>query len=339
MYSAGYLQYIKTVLRRLNELYSGFDYSQIKKPPIVSPPSQFTGLLELYTNFCKNMGNKENTTKKKTKFCHDFLCHIAKVGCRNIGEINSKYICKAIVKIGNKDSYAVIRSFLGYLFENGTLHNDFSCIIPKYRRPIPLPTTYTHDEIIRLENTVDRTTRTGKRNYAIILLASRLGMRSGDIAGITFDNIDFEHCSITLIQSKTGQPLSLPLLPEIREALQDYMWYARPNAKNNYLFIQAKAPFEKITTSIIRYALTKVFNSAGIDISSKKHGPHTLRSSMASSMVNSDIPYNIVRKVLGHTDPQSIKRYAKVDIENLRLHAIDVPAPSGTFAAFLQGRV
>jgi site-specific recombinase XerD len=104
------------------------------------------------------------------------------------------------------------------------------------------------------------------------------------------------------------------------------------------LFIRAQAPFEKISTSIIRHALTESFKAAGIDISNKKHGPHTLRSSMASSMINSNIPYNIVRKTLGHTDPQAIKHYAKVDIEKLRLHAIDVPAPSGVFAAVLQWR-
>ena len=59
---------------------------------------------------------------------------------------------------------------------------------------------------------------------------------------------------------------------------------------------------------------------------------------MASSMVNSGVPYDVVRKTLGHTAQQAIKHYAKVDIENLRLHAVDVPAPTGAFATVLQGR-
>ncbi len=218
------------------------------------------------------------------------------------------------------------------------MNNDLSGIIPKYRRPIPLPTTYTDDEIRRLEGVINKTTRTGKRDYAIILLASRLGMRSGDIAGITFDAVDFNCGSINFLQKKTGIPLSLPLLPEVRAAILDYKQYARPNVENNYLFIKANAPFEKISTSVISYALRNYFKAAGIDISNKKHGPHTLRSSMASSMVNSGVPYDVVRKALGHTDPQAIKHYAKVDIENLRFHAVDVPVPTGAFEMILQGR-
>jgi integrase len=83
--------------------------------------------------------------------------------------------------------------------------------------------------------------------------------------------------------------------------------------------------------------LTESFKAAGVDIANKKHGPHALRSSMASSMVNRDIPYDVVRKALGHADPQAIKHYAKADIENLRLQAVDVPAPAGVFAMILQG--
>jgi len=337
-YSIPYQQAIKKTLRRLNELHNGIGYKLIKKTAETPPPTQFAELLEAYMRFCASMGNKENTIAIKQKFCRDFLCRIYDAGCKNVCDTNTEYICKAILRISNKDSYAVICSFLRYLYENGTLSNDLSKVIPKYRRPIPLPTTYTDDEIRRLEGVIDRTTRTGKRDYAIILLASRLGMRSADIAGITFDAIDFNGGSINFLQKKTGVPLSLPLPPEVRESIMDYKQHARPNVENNYLFIKAKAPFEKISTSVIRHTLTNYFKAAGIDVSNKKHGPHTLRSSMASSMVNSGVPYDVVRKALGHTAPQAIKHYAKVDIENLRLHAIDVPAPTGTFAMILQGR-
>ena len=337
-YSIPYKLAIKTTLRRLGELNNGDGYKLIKQTAEAPPPSQYAELLEAYMKFCASTGNKENTMAIKRKFCLDFLCHLYDAGCKKVCDTSTEYIHKAILRINNKDSYAVIRSFLGYLYGNGNLSKDLSKIIPKYRRPMPLPTTYTDDEIKRLEGIINRTTRTGKRDYAIILLASRLGMRSGDIAGITFDAIDFNYDRITFLQKKTGIPLSLPLLPDVREAILDYKKHARPNVKSNYLFIKAQAPFEKISTSIIRHTLTNYFKAAGIDVSNKKHGPHTLRSSMASSMVNSGVPYDVVRKTLGHTDPQAIKHYAKVDIENLRFHAVDVPAPAGTFATVLQGR-
>ena len=71
------------------------------------------------------------------------------------------------------------------------------------------------------------------------------------------------------------------------------------------------------------------FIAAGIDTSGKKHGPHAFRSSMASSMVNDGGSYEIARRILGHSDPNVIKHYARTDIENLRLCSIDPPAPSG----------
>jgi integrase len=337
-FSISHLLQLKTILRRLNELSAGIDFRLIKTLPEAPPPLQFEGGLVSYLETCSGIGNKNNTVARKRGFCREFLTYLADAGCSGFFELNTKYICQAALKLTNKDSYAIIRSFLRHLYETGATNHDLSGIIPKYRRRIPLPTTYTDDEINRTAGVIDRSTKTGKRNYAIFLLASRLGLRSGDIAEMTFDNINFDRNTIELTQNKNGLPLSLPLIPEIREAILVYIKEARPNVENNFLFNRANAPFDKITTSIIRQALTEYFIAAGIDISNKRHGPHTLRSSMASSMINRGIPYDVVRKTLGHAHPQAIKHYAKVDIENLRFYAVDVPAPTGTFAMILQGR-
>jgi len=336
--SAQYLRHMKTVLRRLADLNNGADFTLTRRLPEPAPPSQFAGLLESYLESCVRMGNKEDTVQGKRRFCREFLRNLIGVGCSGICDINTTLVCQAVLKLSNKDSYAVIRSFLRYLFETSVIKHDLSGVIPKYRRQAILPTTYTDDEINRLEKTIDLSTKTGKRDHAIFLLASRLGMRSGDIVELAFDNICFSRNSIKITQNKTGQPLSLPLLPEIREAILGYIRNARPNADNPYVFNRATAPFGKMNTSVIRHALTGYFRAAGVDISNKKHGAHSLRSSMASSMVNNDVPYEIVRKALGHADPQAIKHYAKLDIENLRLYAIDPPAPTGEFALALQGR-
>ena len=77
---------------------------------------------------------------------------------------------------------------------------------------------------------------------------------------------------------------------------------------------------------------------AGIDQDEKKHGQHELMSSLATSMVNDDIPTETIRKILGHTDPDAIKHYAKVDIKHLREYAIAAPAADGSFLDFLYGR-
>ena len=215
---------------------------------------------------------------------------------------------------------------------------DYSIIVPHYTRAFVIPTTYSENEILKFENAIDRWSKPGIRDYAMLLIATRLGMRSGDIARLTFDEIDFENNSIHLVQEKTLQPIELPLLPEIKDAILDYIKNARPTVDDEcHIFLRQNAPYQKITTSVLRFAATKYFRKAGIDISGKKHGIHAFRSSLASSMVNDNVPYDVVRKVLGHKDPDAMKHYARVDIERLWEYAITVPEPSGVFEAFLNG--
>jgi len=332
---------IQTILRRLNELKNGVGYRLIKPSPVVQIPSQYVDILETYLDFCTSHGNKKTTIVAKRDFCGRFLCYLVETGCKDISSINTNNICKACLKFVNRNAFAIVRLYLSYLYEVGILDFDYSVIVPKYQRSQALPVTYTTSEIRRLEDVVERRAKdsgVGKRDRAALLLATRVGMRSGDIVRLKFENIDFACDRIHMTQEKTGQPISLPLLPEIRLAILEYIQNARPSVESDFLFLRENAPFERMTTSIMRYALTGYFMSAEIDISGKKHGVHTLRASLASSMVNNDVPYEVVRKVLGHTDPQAVRHYAKVDLENLRLYAIDVPTPSDIFAKVLQRR-
>lgn len=103
------------------------------------------------------------------------------------------------------------------------------------------------------------------------------------------------------------------------------------------IFVSVKGQnLKPLNGSALRFALTSYFDKAGVDYKGKKHGLHALRSSLASSMVNDNVSYDIVRKVLGHTDDDSIKHYARIDIEELRKCAIEVPVPSGKFKKFLE---
>lgn len=336
--SVSFQKMINTVIGRLNDYCEGKKYSPQRKKSSVKLPKNYVVLLENYLSLCEVNGNRAETIKAKRKFCGDFLTFLIALGCNAIRNIDSTQICKACLMFDNKDAWAVIRMFLKYLYEESVVEYDYSTIVPHYTRPIAIPDTYSEDEILRFENAIDRSSKIGIRDYAMLLLATRLGIRSGDIAGLTFDEIDFVENSIHLVQEKTLQPLELPLLPEIKDAITNYIENARPTVNDECrIFLRQNAPHQGITTSAIRFATTKYFRKAGIDISDKKHGLHTFRSSLASSMVNDQVPYDVVRKVLGHTDPNAIKHYAKVDIERLREYAIAVPTPSGVIEAFLNG--
>jgi len=328
---------IFTIIRRLNDFYSGIEHQVQQVRDINLLPSNYEYTLDVFATECAKAGNKDITIKSKKQFIRSFLRTCISNGCSDIQSLNPSYVTRACLATENKDGLAVVRAFLKHLSIRGTIESDFSTLIPRYRRPIKLPAAYSEAEILRFEEAIDRNSDVGKRDYAMLLLATRLGMRSGDIVKLTLGELDFMHNKIGLIQQKNGEILSLPMLPDIREALTDYISNARPKAASNTVFLRHKAPYQGITTSVLRFVTSKYFGLAGIDIAGKKHGPHTFRSSLASSMVNDDVPYEAVRAILGHTDPDAVKHYANLDLEKLRECAVEVPKPTGSFKTFLAG--
>lgn len=112
-----------------------------------------------------------------------------------------------------------VQRFLHFLFQEGYLNRDYSYIIPKFKCPNPIPSVYSIEEIRQIEAAVDRSTPREKRDYAIVLMTTRLGIRAGDIVKMFLEHLDFHNSRITLLQSKTGVPLSLPMVSELRYAL------------------------------------------------------------------------------------------------------------------------
>ena len=334
--STGSQQFINTVIDRFDDYC--IDTYQIQQKPDATPlPESYITLMDAYLQKCGDDGNKESTISKKRHFLREFYCHLESLGCHDLRDADAAVIGKACIMQNNKDGWAVIIMFLRYLNYVGQINHDFSTILPHFKRAFRLPITYTEDEVNHFEKTIDTNSQIGKRDYAMLLLATRLGMRSGDIANLTFSSLDFDNDTISITQEKTGEPLALPMIRVVKTALADYLKNGRPESSQPYVFLRSNAPFEKITTSAIRFETNKYFNKAGIDIAGKKHGPHVFRSSLASSMINHLLSYDVVRKILGHTDPDAVKHYARVDIERLREYAIEPPAPSGCFKEFLEG--
>jgi integrase len=300
---------------------------------------EFAVVLEAYLERCEAHGSKASTIKAKSKFCDDFLLHIKYLGCEFVNLMKPEQVCKACLMFHNRNAWSHVRVFLGYLFENGYLGSDYSSLIPSYRRPFVMPSVYTEEEVSRLEAAIDQNSNVGIRDYAMLLLASRYGLRSGDIAILAFQNLDFERGRIRLVQEKTGQPWEAEMLPDIEAALWKYIDKVRPQSDSDTVFLRCRAPIHGIASASIGSTVARYFRIAGIVSGNRKRGTHSLRSSLASSMVNDNVPYEVVRKVLGHDDPNAIKHYAKIDVERLREYAIPVPEPVGLFARFLDGEV
>lgn len=328
----------RTAVRRLNDYCLGAEYKVRKSyHTTYTLPEDCEHAIRSYEQYCRDIGNKEKTVSDKRRMLRTFLTNCPACGNDGLNGLTVSSVTGACFKLKNKDAWAVVRSFLKFLFTRGIVAADYSTSIPHYKREFKLPASYTTEEIQKIEVAVDRNTATGKRDYAMLLFATRLGMRSGDIVLLRMDNIDFLHKNISFVQQKTGVELCLPLLQEIEAALLDYIHNARPATDEDRIFLRHNAPYFPATTALLRSETKKYFKAAGINTEGKKRGLHVFRASLATSMVNDDVPYEIIRGILGHADPDSINHYAKLDIERLRTCAVAVPEPTGAFKEFLEG--
>jgi integrase len=165
----------------------------------------------------------------------------------------------------------------------------------------------------------------GKRDYAIILLVTRLGLRTIDIKHLKLNNLKWQDNRIELIQSKTAAVLNLPLLPDVGWAIIDYLKNGRPKVESPYLFLRHLAPLEPFSDEDrLHQIVVKYMRLAKIPISpQKKKGMHSLRHTLASRLLAENTPLPVISDILGHISSDSTAVYLKVDVSTLRECALN----------------
>lgn len=189
-----------------------------------------------------------------------------------------------------------------------------------------IPSYYTVDELQRIFSVVDRSTATGKRDYLVLCLLAIYGMRIGDVIDLRIGDIDWEAGTITKIQHKTGNPLCLPIVDEVKDALLDYIDGARPETVDDHLVIRAIPPYAGYTcTSSFTKIVTKYMHEACVDPSGRHHGCHALRHSMAGGMIADGATIEQISNVLGHSSTESTKTYLSFDAKAMKKLGLEVP--------------
>ena len=220
-----------------------------------------------------------------------------------------------------------LRLFLQYLFMRDILLRDLSTAIPTIRLAsnASVPSVWEPELVERLLAVVDRRSPKGKRDYAILLLAARLGLRLGDIKGLTLDHLHWTTSTIEIVQHKTGEPLVLPLIEEVGTALIDYLRAGRPPVEHRHLFTNLTPPFEPICErDRLHRVVTYWRELAGIKFRTpQRQGLHSLRHTLATRLLGAQTPFPVISAVLGHASPATTFIYAKADVETLRIAAID----------------
>jgi integrase len=165
---------------------------------------------------------------------------------------------------------------------------------------------------------IDRSTATGKRNYAIILLAARLGLRAGDISALRLESIDWKHSCIRLTQRKTQEPIELPMPGDVGNALADYLRHARPITTLREIFLRRLAPIAPFGRHNNLHGIIQKYRvQAGLP-QKDQCGLHSLRHTLATNLLAIGAKPGTISNVLGHHSPDSTSLYLRFDIENLR---------------------
>jgi len=222
---------------------------------------------------------------------------------------------------------SALRSFLQYTRYRGDITLDLAAAVPVVANwwMSSIPRGIEAQHVRQLLASVDRRTGTGRRDYAILLLLARLGLRSSEVAFIELDDIDW-NAGVLSVRGKGGRRSELPLPAEIGKAIAAYLRSGRPHSTNRRVFLRAKAPIRGFQGpsgigSIVRHRLKR----AGIDATT--YGTHQFRHGLASEMLHRGASLSEIGELLGHRSPDTTKIYAKVHLDALRTLAL--PWPGG----------
>jgi site-specific recombinase XerD len=218
-----------------------------------------------------------------------------------------------------------LRAFLRYLRHKGKISIDLAACVPSVASWSfsALPKFLLSAQVQLVLDQCDRSTSKGRRDYAIFLLLARLGLRAGEVAALTLDDIDWEQGHLTL-RGKGGRWSQLPILVDVGEAMSNYITNGRPSTSDRHVFVRELAPRTGFSAStcisaLVRSAVTR----AGID--SARKGAHLLRHSLATEMLRRGSSLREIGEVLRHRSPDTTQLYAKVDLPSLQQLAMRWP--------------
>jgi integrase len=306
-------------------------------------PLSFPGVIGLliiqYLEYKRSMRLNHRTLRNHAWYLHHFLQYLNSHDILAPGQISPLEIMDYSMSLfpnhaGAKHlTLSLIRSFLRYLYDLKKTRVDLSLVVPKdnYKKQPKLPSTYTRDEVLRILNSIDRTLAIGKRDYAILMLAIRLGMRASDISALEFRHLLWSSNTISFKQCKTGKIVELPLLADLGESIIDYIKYARPVSECSSVFLENKFPYILMNPKAVSRIASNTILKSGVNVGERKHGSHALRHTMAGFLLENKTPLPVISELLGHMNVQSSMCYLRIDIESLRQCALDVPAVPESF--------
>lgn len=304
-----------------------------KKAPTVPTPAEL--LADKFRSYLRQERTLAQTT---VTFYLEFISRFLQDRFTD-GEVDLSVLC-AVDIVGFVQRQAVclhpkrakvmttaLRCFLQYARYRGDIKLDLAAAVPTVANwtQASIPRFLSSDQVELVLAHCNRQTAIGRRDYAILLLLARLGLRAGEVASLTLDDIDWEAGHITIL-GKGGQQSQMPLPVDVGEAIAAYLKDGRPAVTSRRLFLRERAPIDGFRTqmgvgSVVKHALAR----AGID--SPHKGAHLFRHTLATRMLGEGASLAEIGELLRHRSPQTTTIYAKVDLTSL--HALALHWPGG----------
>jgi integrase len=311
---------------------------QATAPPVERCPARFRAARDEYLGACRRRGNAEASVASKQRAADQFLAYLDEVGRETLDQAEARDLAGFWAR-RQRRGYApkttgslrsALADFLRHLRQAGQIREDLAGRLPPQRYPRRgelAPHPWTAKDVRLVLDQIDRQSAIGKRDYAMVLLTARLGLRVGDLRRLQLGWFNWRAKTLALTQHKTGLPLTLPLPSDVGWAVIDYIRHGRPEAGCPQVFVKHRYPFTAFGSSTSAGCRLRYYaQRAGIVfLAGRSHGLHSLRGALAVAMLQTDTPPPVVAAVLGHAATNTTAaHYLRLDTEHLRRCALDV---------------
>ena len=332
--SKKHLYYVRTMRHLEDYFYFGTLFQIKKEVPDIKWPDNYKGLLDIFYKDYLAGGISARMYRRSQYQLKNFVLFLLRNNISKFEEVRYEHISTYIASLVGyapktlSTELSCLRVFFRYAYLNEFIQIPLHEMLPRtcgvYRTKVP--TVWTNDELKKIKNSIDLGNPSGKRDYAIILLIASTGLRSVDVIKMKLSDIDWEEKTIHILQSKTKNELMLPLADEVGWALIDYIKNARPVVSDETLFLQLCAPFTPLASSSALYSMfTRRIAQAGIPVEKRDRiGMHSLRHSLANTLLQNNVEINTIADILGHSSPDVTLNYLRSSMELLSKCPLEV---------------
>ena len=299
----------------------------LRAAPPLAAPMPATPAEAVVGEFCDYLASEQGlapgTVHHHRRFARLFLTELGISGEADLAGLTAAAVTSFAVAQAQRRSpgdmrslVSALRSLLRFLHLTGRVARSLAAAVPSVPgwRPGSLPRGVGAGQVAAMLASCDRDSAVGRRDYAILLLLTRLGLRAGEVIGVTLDDLDWRAGEL-LVTGKADQADKLPVPADVGEALADYVRHGRARTSSRHLFITVRAPFTKLALNTsISGIVERACRRAGIE----PFGPHRLRHAVACDLLADGASLTEIGQLLRHHSQRATAIYAKADVEALR---------------------